>query len=62
MAKDESNNNLSPFRDGAAGNLQNGWPANVRTSEEMIAAEQAKFDAARQQAGNSGPISINEET
>lgn len=60
MANDDrdDNNNLSPFRDGAPGNLQGTWPASVRTAEQSIAEQQAKFDAL--QTRNEGSVTVTE--
>lgn len=51
MANDDRDGVLmSPYQPGAAGTSQNGWSANVRTADEVIAEQQAKFDAASEQA------------
>lgn len=45
---------------GAAGNAQNGWSANVRTAEQLVAEQQAKFDALRAPENN-GPVESEEQ-
>jgi hypothetical protein len=50
-------NNLSPFHPEAPG--MRSWPKGVITSEQQIATEQAKFDQARGQQINPGPVTTD---